>query len=111
MGSSLQKHDKNDSILTSQIRFYIWKTSERLLYCDAKMSLSNKCFNATKLLSGSVYRPLLLGSKSISMPSLVLIEKLSTTGKCSFKMEYPSKNVGLNTDDLILSDEKENISQ
>ena len=75
------------------------------------MSLSNKCFNATRLASGYVYRPLLLGPKSISMPSLVLIEKLSTTEKWSFKMEYPPKNIALNTDDLILTDEKEDISQ
>ena len=75
------------------------------------MSLSNKCFNATRLLSGSVYRPLLLGPKSISMPSLVLIEKLCTTGKCSFKMEYPSKNVALDIKDSKLSEEKENNSQ
>merc|ERR1711997_165159 len=109
--SSLQKQDKNDSALSSQIRFYIWKNIERILFCDTNMSLSNKCFNATRLVSGSVYRPLLLGPKSISMPSLVLIEKLSTTEKWSFKMEYPSKNIALNTDDLILPDEKENISQ
>ena len=75
------------------------------------MSLSNKCFNATRLLSGSVYRPLLLGPKSISMPSLVLIEKICTTGKCSFKMEYPSKNVALDINDSKLSEEKENNSQ
>merc|ERR1711962_230620 len=58
-----------------------------------------------------VYRPLLLGPKSISMPSLVLIEKLSTTGKCSFKMEYPSKNIALDINDSKLSEEKENNSQ
>ena len=75
------------------------------------MSLSNKCFNATRLLSGSVYRPLLLGPKSISMPSLVLIEKLCTTGKCSFKMEYPSKNIALDINDSKLSEEKQNNSQ
>ena len=75
------------------------------------MSLSNKCLNATRLLSGSSYRPLLLGSKCISMPGLVLIEKLCTTGKCSFKMEYPSKNVALDINDSKLSEEKENNSQ
>jgi len=64
------------------------------------MSFPVKCLLSSNLAVLSVSLPLSLASKFIQPQCLILIKRFCTTDKYAFKIEYPSKNLELNTNCL-----------